>query len=159
MSTEREMTLDEWCAKLSPSHAANRELADLRSALAARDSVIAEKERELLKALRQRNDEARFRQGAEAQYGECQAKLAQAMAALEQIREGRGPFNHDQYQFAVDTIAAMKKLADDALRGAGDERSGGEVHNDHPLRHYDRTCPACNQPAPDRPNATGLSAN
>ena len=30
-------------------------------------------------------------------------------------------------------------------QAAAHEGAAGEVHIDHPLRHYDRTCPSCNQ--------------
>ena len=37
------------------------------------------------------------------------------------------------------------------------ESAAGLVHNDHPLRHFDRTCPACIQEGNDMAAATRAS--
>lgn len=44
-------------------------------------------------------------------------RLEQLLAALADIREGRGPYRHDNHEFAVGVIENMKDIANRALAG------------------------------------------
>ena len=48
-----------------------------------------------------------------------------------------------------------EKLAAAIRQNAAGQVLEGAAHTDHPMRHYDRTCPACN---PDAPTLAELSA-
>ena len=70
------------------------------------------------------------------------AKLAEELEEHRAIYGDNEPFTLAAKSWETIIAALRKNAAGQVLEGA--------AHTDHPMRHYDRTCPACNPDAPNR---------
>lgn len=72
------------------------------------------------------------------------AKDAEPVAEVSEASETI-PYPHLSRLVDVGVLPVGSKLY---LHPPFEQHNGGQAHTDHPLHHYDRTCPACQQESP-----------